>query len=423
MQEALDSGRQIAPALHATFQAYNAQPVSLPAQTRSSPRDAYWKNNTPVLVKTDYNGESISIPKLAPRDESRVGIRKTIFNRLINNVRHHVGSLKANWTWKCQVLDTHFQGTVTGLLNTTKQVLPTLSNKLTLNVGSFSDVNIYTANMAELVIDDPGDANAILADSRRDCRFIQATYQFAPQNVIPQGTQITATDLPEASTVRVTFRAPQDPAGGLNAAITKAILTTTPEQIFQLFNNVELMAHRQSTMPMKDIFDAWFQERLHEAYFEGMVIIAKKNYIGDDIVTDELRHRLHGCKQKYYDQTGKAKYRTVNELAQAFDDLLAETNGMDDAAIQQQVPELDQLFYNALVPSVSQTTTLAPLLNHAASQNIGENRDRLQQFVNACKLARGQSHGQHRPNVFWWSQEKPSPCSCSRCWWQCFCCY
>ena len=29
----------------------------------------YWKGNSPVLEKADYNGETLMLPKIAPRDE------------------------------------------------------------------------------------------------------------------------------------------------------------------------------------------------------------------------------------------------------------------------------------------------------------------------------------------------------------------
>ena len=46
----------------------------------------YWKGNAPVLTKVDYNGESVMLPKVAPRDEPTVTVRKVILDRTVNTI-------------------------------------------------------------------------------------------------------------------------------------------------------------------------------------------------------------------------------------------------------------------------------------------------------------------------------------------------
>jgi hypothetical protein len=94
----------------------------------------------------------------------------------------------------------------------------------TPGVYEFSDPMLHgTTVNTELPIDDPADPNVILAASRQDCRYISLTLTFSPQQVTPGGAIIQRARLPTATSLRVYFSAPQNPAGGLNDTVTKAI--------------------------------------------------------------------------------------------------------------------------------------------------------------------------------------------------------
>ena len=100
---------------------------------------------------------------------------------------------------------------------------------------------------------------------------------------------VNAAHLPAASQTCIYFRAPQNAAGGgLLNAITKNILTTQPENIFQLVNRPPFLAVKQGHIPLKDVFDAWLQEQLNHAYFFAMKQIGKHLYIGQEIPTESL---------------------------------------------------------------------------------------------------------------------------------------
>ena len=64
----------------------------------------YWKGNGPVLEKADYNGETVMLPIVAPRDEPRVTIRKVILDRTVSTIENHQGGSKVNWFWKMNLL-------------------------------------------------------------------------------------------------------------------------------------------------------------------------------------------------------------------------------------------------------------------------------------------------------------------------------
>ena len=194
----------------------------------------YWKGNAPVLEKCDYNGESVMLPKIAPRDEPQVTVRKVILDRTISTIENHQGGTKVNWFWKMQMLNNRFIDVIPALAVTAKQLLPTIKTLTTLNLYTYTDATLYGNTVQqELEINDLANANMVRADSRAACRWIGLTMTFEPQGIIPQGDMIDAAKLPAGSSLRVYLRAPANAGGGLLNAISKAMLVNTPEQIFQ----------------------------------------------------------------------------------------------------------------------------------------------------------------------------------------------
>ena len=295
-----------------------------------------------------------------------------------------------NWNWCINMFSTRMMEVVPALLATTRQMLPLIRDINTLNVYTFADAMLHGNTIAQdLAINDPADANAILAASRAACHFIGMTLTFNPRQATPQGTLITANELPQSSMIRVYIRAPLNNAvagGGLLNAITKDLLVNNTANVFRLGVQITVMAVKQGGLPFKDVFDHWLDERCNEVYFSGMKQVAKKMYIGTEVATDTLKQRFHGLSQRKYDPvTRKVEFLTVSEFHQEMVALLNEVSEMDAATIQQQVPELDSLFYHGLIARLKSRCNLAQLTQHAASQNLGENMAALQTMVDAAK--------------------------------------
>ena len=86
------------------------------------------------------------------------------------------------------------------LFTTARNTVPTIATRTTLNVYSYADVALYGATIGtELPINDDADDTIVRATSRAACRYIGWTLTFEPQRVIPNGTLVDATGLPEAS--------------------------------------------------------------------------------------------------------------------------------------------------------------------------------------------------------------------------------
>ena len=116
----------------------------------------YWKSNAPVLVKVDYNEESLMLPKLAPRDEPQVTIRNVTYERSFETIKNHQGgSIKVNWHWKTQLFNNHFMEVAPALYVTAKNMLTALRDYMTLNVYILSDITLYGNTLGtELAIED-----------------------------------------------------------------------------------------------------------------------------------------------------------------------------------------------------------------------------------------------------------------------------
>ena len=240
----------------------------------------------------------------------------------------------------------------------------------------------------ELEINDPANANNILAASRTVCHFIGVSLTFNPQQVIPQGTMVEAAQLPTASQLRIYFRAPQNAGGGLLNAITKDMLLNHTTDIFRLVGVPSFLAIKHGQIPNKDVYDAWIEDQCNQAYFAAMKQIAQKIYIGEEVATDTLRQRfLKLSQRKYNPSTRKTEYLTVSEFHSEIVALINETADMDQNTINQQVPELDSLLYHGLLARLQQRQELAAATNHAPSANLGENLANLQNMVNLAKVA------------------------------------
>ena len=348
----------------------------------------YWVNGSPVLEKVDYNGESVMLPRLAPRDEKVVTVRKVVFDLTVSTIRDHQGGSKVNWGWKTQIFNSCMSTVSPALFVSAKQLLTTVEDFNTLNLFAFGDATLYGNTIQnELAIEDPADANVVLAASRASCRFIGLTLTLDPRRIIPQGTMVDAAALPHATTLRIYFRAPQNAAGGLLNAVTKDMLTQSPADILRVQGMPVFLAVDRGTLPVREAFDRWILDQRNHIYFEAMVQIARKSYIGTEVITETLQHRIRAVNQREWDPIAKKnKYWSANELHAKMASMVGETHNMTPDQIQQEVPELDRIFYYALVPTLQQCQEIARLLNHPPSTNLGENLTRLQAIVDATKI-------------------------------------
>ena len=355
----------------------------------TSARDAYWRDNAPVMIKFEFNGETIMLPKMAPKDEKQVTVRKTILDRIVSVIRNHSGSYRIDWNWRTHCFESHTQDVLPGLITMAEQLLPTLKIFTTPQLYTFADAKLLgTDAQTELALVDATDANAILADSRRDGRWISVTLTFDPRRITPQGTNlIRANQLPTSSQIVAYFRVPQD-AGGVHANITRDMIENHPEQILGIFPDIVFMAISRGTTPLTNTFDTWMNDQWNHVIFESAVQLATKQYVGAEVATESLRQRLNRLNQREWDPvTKKNRYFTVSELGTRYYKLLNETKGMTADAIARELMELDVLFFNALVPRLKEKTSLAELTNHAPSANLGENITHLQAMIEAAKEA------------------------------------
>ena len=375
------------------------------SNNKSGGQKEYWKGNAPVLEKVDYNNETIMVPKMAPRDEPQVTIRKAIYERAVNNIENHQGGPKVNYGWRTQVFNNRMQEVAPALLVQAKTVTASMRRLDALNVFVYSDATLYGNTTAtELTLDDPADANGILAASRAACRWIGMTLTFHPQQILPDGNLVERASLPSESTMRIYFRAPLQ-GGGLSNAVTKAMVTANPDQIFRVFPGglPQFMGIKQGNLPQPEVFNEWMNERFNQVLFSAMKQIAYKAYIGEDVATDTLKQRFHKLGQRKYNAaTRKNEYLSVSEFHSEMLNLVAETDNMEPAVALQNLPELDAIFYHGLISRLRERPELARMTNHAPSASVGENIQRLQDMVNAAKVAENEinqivsiSMGQH----------------------------
>jgi hypothetical protein len=83
-------------------------------------------------------------------------------------------------------------------------------------------------------------------------------------------------------------------------------------------------------------------------------------------------------QRRWNNLTGKNDFLSVNELTN-------EAKHLDPADVTDEVPELDAIFYQGLVPRLKEKAALAALTQHQPSTNLRENLSRLQAIVDAAK--------------------------------------
>jgi hypothetical protein len=207
----------------------------------------------------------------------------------------------------------------------------------------------------------------------------------SPQNAVANGTMVKVANLPEAASIQVYFCALLGP-NGLRANLTKDMLVNNPGQIFLTFVNTVFTSIKHGQIPMKDVFDDWMSEQIHKTYFYAMGKIAYKMLIGTEIATDTLKQRFHKLSHRRWNHVArKNNFLSVNEFFNKIVALTNEAKHLGPADVADQVPKLDAIFYQGLVPRLKEKAALAVLTQHQPSTNLGENLSWLQAIVDEAK--------------------------------------
>ena len=72
-------------------------------------------------------------------------------------------------------------------------------------------------------------------------------------------------------------------------AITKDIVFNDVTTLLQLGVPISFMAIKHGQIPLKDVFDAWIEDRWNNVLFMAKAQIAMTIYIGKEIATDTLK--------------------------------------------------------------------------------------------------------------------------------------
>ena len=115
---------------------------SYPSSRQATSGKACWQSNSPALEKAEHNGETLMLPKIAPRDEPQVTIRNITLNQTISTIENHQGGSKVNWFWKTQLFHNRMASVVPVACAQAKQMLPSLKQCNTINLYTFSDVKL-----------------------------------------------------------------------------------------------------------------------------------------------------------------------------------------------------------------------------------------------------------------------------------------
>jgi hypothetical protein len=118
-------------------------PTTRTNSSSRNPRYEYWKHNAPVLELVDYNSESLMLPKLAPRGERDVSVRKVILDRTIETIKNHQGGSKVNWVWRVNLLNSRLGPVAPATYTQAKNILLVLTIRTTAGVYTYSDAALY----------------------------------------------------------------------------------------------------------------------------------------------------------------------------------------------------------------------------------------------------------------------------------------
>jgi hypothetical protein len=162
--------------------------ASLPLRG-AAPTDKYWKEGTAVMESYIHNGETISLPVIAPAD-APVTAKNVILNRTFETIENHEGGNKINWSWKTQVLINCFKTISTSSVNVLIAYDIAGINDFKTTAYLYMDCSLHPENLHhDLSKGNAGELH-IPDDSRRNVRWFSMTQHFQPRQVISAGNMI-----------------------------------------------------------------------------------------------------------------------------------------------------------------------------------------------------------------------------------------
>jgi hypothetical protein len=199
--------------------------ASLPLRGAAA-TDKYWKDGTVVMESYIHNGETFSLPVIAPADAP--------VNHTFETIETHEGGNKINWSWKIQVLINRFKTNSTSSIDVLIGYDIAGINNFKMTAYLYTDCSLHPENLYhELPKGNAGDFD-IPDASRRDVHWFSMTQHFQPRQVLSTGNMIDVGLLPPMSSQRVFIRAQRDGNGDLIHAIPKDMIDNYPQQIINM---------------------------------------------------------------------------------------------------------------------------------------------------------------------------------------------
>jgi hypothetical protein len=127
-----------------------------------------------------HNGETISLPVIAPAD-APVTAKNVILNRTFETIENHEGGNKFNWSWKTQVLINRFKTISTSSVDVLIAYdIAGINTDCSLHLENLHH-DLSKGNAGELHIPD---------DSRCNVRWFSMTQHFQPRQVHWKGKPV-----------------------------------------------------------------------------------------------------------------------------------------------------------------------------------------------------------------------------------------
>jgi hypothetical protein len=168
--------------------------ASLPLKGAAA-TDRYWKDGTVVMESYIHNGETISLPVIAPAG-APVTAKNVILNRTFETIENHEGGNKINWSWKTQVLINRFKAISTSSVDVLIAYDIAGINDFKTTAYLYKDCSLHPENLHhDLSKGNAGELH-LPDDSRRNVRWFSMTQHFQPRQVISAGNMIDVNLLP-----------------------------------------------------------------------------------------------------------------------------------------------------------------------------------------------------------------------------------
>jgi hypothetical protein len=214
---------------------------------------------------------------------------------------------------------------------------------------AFSDFELSDANLTALARGNAPDFSQASRDNRaRILRFTLTVLH--PRLINPGVLDIDPLKFPSQQATPVYVRALLF-NGNLTGVVTKAMLDETPKNLLAFYAQAEAefdicIKTRKDATPNPEKYEQWIREITAKTKFYACKQYIQKSHVGRLEGTATLAQRLVNIKQRYYDKvTQQANYRSVQELSQEYQRLLAE---IKPSTMPTEIPQLDNIFVQSV---------------------------------------------------------------------------